>query len=135
MLYQHSFPIMTALLSDKGTAVGASPTSVVEGVGTFLLGSYHVTIIIVLINMLIAMMSHSFEAIQVSLLRTNALFHRSLGMPLSFSFYARHIVFQGIMGKIKMCSITHDIDYFNLNYHKCDTDVLFLPTEAQYTRL
>ena|SRR6218665_1062240 len=40
-------------------------TSVVEGVGMFLFALYHVAIIIVLINMLIAMMSHSFEAIQV----------------------------------------------------------------------
>jgi len=41
-------------------------TSVVEGVGLFLFALYHVTIIIVLTNMLIAMMSHSFEAIQAS---------------------------------------------------------------------
>jgi len=39
---------------------------VVEGVGLFLFALYHVTIIIVLTNMLIAMMSHSFEAIQAS---------------------------------------------------------------------
>lgn len=31
-----------------------------------LLGIYHVIIIIVLVNMLIAMMSHSFETIQVT---------------------------------------------------------------------
>lgn len=43
-----------------------SSTDIVEGVGLFLFGIYHVVIIIVLINMLIAMMSHSFEAIQVS---------------------------------------------------------------------
>ncbi|CAG2234853.1 Transient receptor potential-gamma protein [Mytilus edulis] len=41
-----------------------SSTSIVEGVGTYLFGIYHVVIIIVLINMLIAMMSHSFEDIQ-----------------------------------------------------------------------
>jgi len=41
-------------------------TSVVEGVGLFLFALYHVAIIIVLTNMLIAMMSHSFEAIQAS---------------------------------------------------------------------
>ena len=40
-------------------------TSIVETVGMFLFALYHVTIIIVLINMLIAMMSHSFEDIQV----------------------------------------------------------------------
>jgi len=44
---------------------GNTATSVVEGVGTFLFALYHVAIIIVLINMLIAMMSHSFECIQV----------------------------------------------------------------------
>ena len=33
-----------------------------------LLGIYHVIIIIVLVNMLIAMMSHSFETIQVIVL-------------------------------------------------------------------
>ncbi|XP_033739855.1 short transient receptor potential channel 3-like [Pecten maximus] len=41
-----------------------SSTSIVEGVGLTLFGIYHVVIIIVLINMLIAMMSHSFEDIQ-----------------------------------------------------------------------
>jgi len=45
---------------------GSHATSVVEGVGLFLFALYHVAIIIVLTNMLIAMMSHSFEAIQVS---------------------------------------------------------------------
>lgn len=40
-------------------------TSLVETVGMYLFGIYHVVIIIVLINMLIAMMSHSFEDIQV----------------------------------------------------------------------
>ncbi|CAL1543144.1 unnamed protein product, partial [Lymnaea stagnalis] len=39
-------------------------TSLVETVGMYLFGIYHVVIIIVLINMLIAMMSHSFEDIQ-----------------------------------------------------------------------
>ncbi|KAI0207129.1 Short transient receptor potential channel 3 [Lamellibrachia satsuma] len=39
-------------------------TSLVEGVGMFLFAFYHVVIIIVLVNMLIAMMSHSFEDIQ-----------------------------------------------------------------------
>jgi len=38
---------------------------VVEAVGMLLFALYHVSTIIVLINMLIAMMSHSFEAIQV----------------------------------------------------------------------
>ncbi|KAH3872990.1 hypothetical protein DPMN_036214 [Dreissena polymorpha] len=41
-----------------------SSTDIVEGVGLMLFAIYHVVIIIVLINMLIAMMSHSFEAIQ-----------------------------------------------------------------------
>jgi len=42
-------------------------TSIIENVGMFLFALYHVAIIIVLVNMLIAMMSHSFEAIQVSM--------------------------------------------------------------------
>jgi hypothetical protein len=41
-------------------------TAIVENVGMFLFALYHVAIIVVLINMLIAMMSHSFETIQVS---------------------------------------------------------------------
>jgi hypothetical protein len=41
-------------------------TSLVEGVGLLLFAFYHVVTVIILINMLIAMMSHSFEAIQVS---------------------------------------------------------------------
>ena len=52
--YEYSFP------------GGDHATSVVEGVGMGLFALYHVVIIIVLINMLIAMMSHSFEDIQVS---------------------------------------------------------------------
>ena len=44
---------------------GNHPTAIVEGVGMFLFAAYHVAVIIVLINMLIAMMSHSFEDIQV----------------------------------------------------------------------
>ena len=44
---------------------GSHATSIVEGVGLFLFALYHVAIIIVLTNMLIAMMSHSFEDIQV----------------------------------------------------------------------
>ena len=43
----------------------AHATSIVENVGLLLFALYHVVIIIVLINMLIAMMSHSFEDIQV----------------------------------------------------------------------
>jgi len=50
---------------------GRHATSVVEGVGLFLFALYHVALIIVLTNMLIAMMSHSFEAIQAS---TNTLY-------------------------------------------------------------
>ena len=38
----------------------------VERVGTMLFGAYHVAAIVVLINMLIAMMSNSFQEIQVS---------------------------------------------------------------------
>lgn len=53
----------------KSTLYGSShhdsSTSIVESVGMYLFGIYHVVIIIVLINMLIAMMSHSFEDIQV----------------------------------------------------------------------
>ena len=43
---------------------GNHATSVVEGVGMLLFAIYHVAVLIVLINMLIAMMSHSFEDIQ-----------------------------------------------------------------------
>lgn len=57
-MYAYSFP------------GGDHATSVVEGVGMFLFALYHVAIIIVLINMLIAMMSHSFEDIQVNALLT-----------------------------------------------------------------
>lgn len=39
-------------------------TAIVEAVGMSLVALYHVIIIIVLVNMLIAMMSHSFERIQ-----------------------------------------------------------------------
>lgn len=40
-------------------------TVVVDSVGMILFAVYHGIIIIVLVNMLIAMMSHSFESIQV----------------------------------------------------------------------
>ena len=46
---------------------GNHATSIVEGVGMFLFALYHIAVIIVLVNMLIAMMSHSFEDIQVSI--------------------------------------------------------------------
>ena len=52
-----------------GSMITESSTDIVEGVGMYLFGIYHVVIIIVLINMLIAMMSHSFEAIQVVTIR------------------------------------------------------------------
>lgn len=42
-----------------------SPTTIVDSVGMVLFAVYHGIIIIVLVNMLIAMMSHSFESIQV----------------------------------------------------------------------
>ncbi|KAK2181128.1 hypothetical protein NP493_410g05010 [Ridgeia piscesae] len=48
-------------ITEKSASDG---TSLVEGVGMFLFAFYHVVIIIVLVNMLIAMMSHSFEDIQ-----------------------------------------------------------------------
>jgi len=70
-LYAHVFPS------------GSHATSVVETVGMLLFALYHVSTIIVLINMLIAMMSHSFEAIQVNLLlhnkhtNTNVYLHRA----------------------------------------------------------
>ncbi|XP_076459396.1 short transient receptor potential channel 7-like isoform X2 [Babylonia areolata] len=50
--------------TDERTSPTVSSTSLVETVGMYLFGIYHVVIIIVLINMLIAMMSHSFEDIQ-----------------------------------------------------------------------
>ncbi|XP_029655405.1 short transient receptor potential channel 7-like, partial [Octopus sinensis] len=56
------------LASLWSTGTGKEPveksTAIVESVGMCLFGIYHVVIIIVLINMLIAMMSHSFEDIQ-----------------------------------------------------------------------
>ncbi|CAH8493368.1 unnamed protein product [Dicrocoelium dendriticum] len=42
----------------------SSATTIVDGVGMVLFAVYHGIIIIVLVNMLIAMMSHSFESIQ-----------------------------------------------------------------------
>ena len=47
--------------------MGNHSTSIFEGVGMFLFALYHVSVNIVLVNMLIAMMSHSFEMIQVGL--------------------------------------------------------------------
>ena len=49
-----------------GRVAGDGATTIVESVGLLLFAVYHVTAIIVLVNMLIAMMSHSFEDIQVS---------------------------------------------------------------------
>ena len=43
-------------------------SQVTEGVGHFLAALYHVTIIIVLVNLLIAMMARSFEKIVVSII-------------------------------------------------------------------
>ena len=48
-----------------GRVAGDGATTIVESVGLLLFAVYHVTAIIVLVNMLIAMMSHSFEDIQV----------------------------------------------------------------------
>lgn len=61
---------MTTFLSVYGGPTPESvnmerSTDIVEQVGMYLFALYHVVIIIVLINMLIAMMSHSFEDIQV----------------------------------------------------------------------
>ena len=53
------------MYTDERHSPTESSTSLVETVGMYLFGIYHVVIIIVLINMLIAMMSHSFEDIQV----------------------------------------------------------------------
>ena len=58
---------MTSVYTDERYSPTESSTSLVETVGMYLFGIYHVVIIIVLINMLIAMMSHSFEDIQVGL--------------------------------------------------------------------
>jgi Ion transport protein len=49
----------------SGSTAGFHAAAIVENVGMFLFALYHVAIIVILINMLIAMMSHSFEAIQV----------------------------------------------------------------------
>ena len=48
---------------------GNHATSIVEIVGMLMFALYHVIVLIVLINMLIAMMSHSFEDIQVRTLQ------------------------------------------------------------------
>lgn len=63
---------------------GNHATSVVEGVGMVLFACYHVAIIIVLVNMLIAMMSHSFEDIQVSILGHyfNFLVHKNFQLKI-----------------------------------------------------
>lgn len=63
---------MTTFLSVYGGPTPESvnmerSTDIVEQVGMYLFALYHVVIIIVLINMLIAMMSHSFEDIQVNI--------------------------------------------------------------------
>ncbi|XP_052788308.1 short transient receptor potential channel 7-like isoform X2 [Mya arenaria] len=59
---------LNRIIFSAGQGPGATSTEnstdIVEGVGLMLFAIYHVVIIIVLINMLIAMMSHSFEAIQ-----------------------------------------------------------------------
>ena len=70
------FIVFTDKLKMKGFLFpgGNHPTAIVEGVGMFLFAAYHVAVIIVLINMLIAMMSHSFEDIQVT---THSLFNRN----------------------------------------------------------
>ena len=48
-----------------GPLVSETSTFMVDRVGQILFAIYQVTVTIVLVNMLIAMMSHSFEAIQV----------------------------------------------------------------------
>ena len=58
--------LIVVYFSGSGNLPVEKSTAIVESVGMFLFGIYHVVIIIVLINMLIAMMSHSFEDIQVS---------------------------------------------------------------------
>ena len=70
-----SYPAKDATAADQSAAQltnhneeGGGATSIVESVGLLLFAMYHVTVIIVLINMLIAMMSHSFEDIQVILI-------------------------------------------------------------------
>jgi len=66
------------LSTQDGGGAGDGATSFVETVGLLMFAVYHVTAIIVLVNMLIAMMSHSFEDIQVK--QTNScmsLFQRS----------------------------------------------------------
>ena len=58
-------PLHSSSSPGRGIASDGA-TSLVESVGLMLFAVYHVTVIIVLINMLIAMMSHSFEDIQVT---------------------------------------------------------------------
>lgn len=70
-LQAHHFALLSLAAAQApkysdGMVDSVSSTAVVEGVGMVLFAVYHVAIIIVLINMLIAMMSHSFEDIQVS---------------------------------------------------------------------
>jgi len=64
-----TYPSKLLTTSAGGRAVpgGDGATSIVESVGLLLFAVYHVTAIIILVNMLIAMMSHSFEDIQVNI--------------------------------------------------------------------
>jgi len=63
-----TYPSKLLSTSAGGRAVPGADgaTSIVESVGLLLFAVYHVTAIIILVNMLIAMMSHSFEDIQVN---------------------------------------------------------------------
>ncbi len=52
----------------SGTEAKLSPFNniVTESIGSFIFGAFHITAIVVLINMLIAMMTKSYETIRVS---------------------------------------------------------------------
>jgi len=65
------------LTAGAGRIPGDGATRIVETVGLMLFALYHVTAIIVLVNMLIAMMSHSFEDIQVSASHSHCLGYTS----------------------------------------------------------
>ncbi|CAG5122394.1 unnamed protein product, partial [Candidula unifasciata] len=63
-LYCADGPFTDGEKNESDSPQMVNSTALVETVGMYLFGIYHVVIIIVLINMLIAMMSHSFEDIQ-----------------------------------------------------------------------
>ena len=80
---------------NDGMVDATTSIALIEGCGMLLLAIYHVLIIIVLVNMLIAMMSHSFEIIQVCsyfLIRISLLSKIPLWIRLIKSTAKNHVV-------------------------------------------